>query len=129
MDENQKAIFNKYFKHIEEEDQLDRDFAQELKANPLALLQETAKFFRGSREAKLDNYRCARLAALLLKVQVLLDRTSDRDVADAYQEGWTDGWDSYRVKAQTMGSISVTYGSEEFDDDWGCSQTKKKLEA
>lgn len=35
---------NKYFTFIKDEDQLDKDFEQELQGNPLAITRETAKF-------------------------------------------------------------------------------------
>jgi len=56
---------NKYFTFIKDEDQLDKDFEQELKDNPLAITRETARFFREEMKATLDHFRCRRLARLL----------------------------------------------------------------
>lgn len=51
-----------------------------------------------------------------------------RVIEDAFRDGWENGWDSYRAKAQTMASMSVTYSADEFNPDWESSRTKKKLE-
>jgi hypothetical protein len=122
---------NKYFKFIEEEAQLDKDFAEELKTNPLTLTRETAKFFRDSTAAKLDHYRCSRLASLLYKLLELADvgRPSYRhEVEDAFRDGWETGWSSCRIKVRDQGTTDVVYSADEFNPDWDSSQTNKKLE-
>lgn len=63
-----------------------------------------------------------------IKDEDQLDKTDDRSIEDAFRDGWENGWDSHRAKAQTSGNISVCYSADEFDPDWEASKTKKKME-
>lgn len=73
---------NKYFTLIKDEDQLDKDFEKELKDNPQAITQETAKFFNEKMRIELDYFRCRRLARLLffLLEMVELERKKNAEL-------------------------------------------------
>lgn len=47
---------------------------------------------------------------------------------EAFRDGWEEGWDAHRAKAQTFGNISVTYDNDDFEPDWESSATRRKME-
>lgn len=50
------------------------------------------------------------------------------DLKEAFRDGWEEGWDAHRAKAQTLSDISVTYSNDDFESDWECSATRRKME-
>jgi len=50
------------------------------------------------------------------------------NLKEAFRDGWEEGWDAHRAKAQFYGNISVTYDNDDFETDWESSATRRKME-